>query len=245
MAMTTNTIINTPTNITAAYGSQSNTNTSSLNSNPPTNAVSSYAVNPSASSPVLSAFFQTLSQVSNSGNALDASGQAVGQNTSFTSEASGSSTQATNPLNSNAAITAGSADAFQQFVYSLFQNLQADQTTKQSAVSTPSSSSIPTVTAPSSASTRPSSAYLTTLPQVLNSLASKVSGPSIGSTPGTLSGLQAAYATLVNSMNTNSPNTSASDNASLAAFLNQMSQNLQNQNLSSIPKTGSLLDTKA
>lgn len=195
----------------------------------PTSTVSDYAVQPTASSPVLSAFFQTLSQIdlknqssSASSSNSELSGQALTANLGVATQAS--------PDTSN---------ALQEFTYALFQNIQSSSVTGANNQST-GLGPLPSVT-PGSNTT-----YLSNLPTLLNSLSNSLSSDSPKAPPATLEGLRASYQNLINSMGSGSAgNIDASNSSSLASFLMQMSQNLQSQNVVSINTKGSLLDTKA
>jgi hypothetical protein len=221
----------TPSTIQNTYGAILNT-TNKTAPTAPTSAVSDYAVQPSASSPVLSAFFQTLSQID----------QKTQNNPSSSQGADGQSQISSSNANSILPTTADSSNALQAFTYSLFQNLQVGP----SAVSpTPGSSSaglgpLPAVT-PGANTT-----YLDNLPTRLNSLSATLKSANPTGGANTLEGLQAAYQSLLNSMGSNgSGNVSSTNSSSLASFLDQMSQNLKSQNVTSINTKGSLLDTKA
>jgi hypothetical protein len=195
----------------------------------PTSTVSDYAVQPTASSPVLSAFFQTLSQIdlknqasSVSSSNSEISGQALTANL-------GLATQASNDT----------SNALQEFTYTLFQSLQGSSATGTNNPST-GLGPLPSVTPGSNAT------YLSNLPTLLNSLSTSLSSDSPKAPPATLEGLRASYQNLINSIGSGSSgNVDTSNSSSLASFLMQMSQNLQSQNVVSINTKGSLLDTKA
>jgi hypothetical protein len=196
----------------------------------PTNAVSEYAVQPTESSPILSAFFQTLSQIDLKNQASSAS--------SSNSELAGLALT----TNSGALTqtSTGTSDALQEFTYALFQNLQASSTTGSKNQNT-GLGPLPTVTPGSNAT------YVNNLPTLLNTLSTSISsaeGPK--AQPASLEGLRASYQNLINSMGSaNSGNVDTSNSSSLASFLLQMSQNLQSQNVVSLNTKGSLLDTRA
>jgi hypothetical protein len=196
----------------------------------PTNAVSEYAVQPTESSPILSAFFQTLSQIDQKNQATSAS--------SSSSELAGQALTANSGALTQAST--GTSDALQEFTYALFQNLQASSTTGSKNQNT-GLGPLPSVTPGSNAT------YVNNLPTLLNSLSTTISsaeGPK--AQPATLEGLRASYQNLINSMGSaNSGNVDTSNSSSLASFLLQMSQNLQSQNVVSLNTKGSLLDTKA
>jgi hypothetical protein len=195
----------------------------------PTSTVSDYAVQPTASSPVLSAFFQTLSQIdlknqasSVSSSNSDISGQALTANL-------GLATQASNDT----------SNALQEFTYSLFQTLQGSSPTGAKTQST-GLGPLPLVTPGSNAT------YTSNLPTLLNNLSTALSSETPKAQPATLEGLRASYQNLINSIGSGSSgNVDTSNSSSLASFLMQMSQNLQSQNVVSINTKGSLLDTKA
>jgi len=193
----------------------------------PTNAVSEYAVQPSASSPVLSAFFQTLSQIdqknqNNASSSLVPSPQ--GQGT-------------TSPITS---VTSDPSNALQAFTYSLFQNLQNTNGVSSTGANN-GLGPLPAVT-PGANTT-----YLNNLPARLNTLSSTLKSANPTGGANTFEGLKAAYQSLLDSMgsNTGSANVDSTNSSSLASFLQQMSQNLQSQNVTSINTKGSFLDTKA
>jgi hypothetical protein len=234
--------------IQSAYGAILSTQNKTA-STAPTSAVSDYAVNPSASSPILSAFFQTLSQISNPSQAstLNTPNNAAASTIAAAAIPVASNAPSTNSApNSNSNST---TNALQAFTYSLFQNLQASS----SLTPAPATSSS-TASGPNSGGLGPlanltlgaNTTYLNNLPSKLDTLSSKLNSNGLNTnTPTTLAGLQAAYQSLINSFNGDGSNSASLNSASLGAFLNQMSQNLQNQSITSIPKTGSLLDTKA
>jgi hypothetical protein len=190
----------------------------------PTNAVSDYAVQPSASSPVLSAFFQTLSQIDQKN-----------QNNASSSPVLGAQGQGTtSPITS---VTSDPSNALQAFTYSLFQNLQGADNAQGSG----SGGASPMLNSASNAS------YIDDLPSRLNSLSStlKTANPIGGAS--SYEALKAAYQSLLNSVgsNTGTGKVDSANSSSLASFLDQMSQNLQSQNVTSMNKKGSFLDTKA
>ncbi|GEM_PF-6001597 len=221
MQVATNTIQNT-------YGAILST-ANKVADTTPTNAVSDYAVPPSASSPVLSAFFQTLSQI-------DQNGQSAASSTPASNSSGGvpvpTVQDSLTPLNTT---------ALQEFTYSLFQNLQGRAPNAPGVPVDPGLGPIPTLTP------GPNTTYLNNLPSKLSSLSStlKNSNPTGGAN--SLEGLKAAYQSLLNSIGTNNgaAGVDSTNSASLASFLEQMSQNLQAQNITSISPKGSLLDTKA
>jgi hypothetical protein len=189
----------------------------------PTSAVSDYAVPPSASSPVLSAFFQTLSQIdqSNQNPALPPAPNTIAQATA---------PQAAASLNTT---------ALQEFTYSLFQNLQGSTPPAPGVPVPPGLGPLPTLTP------GPNTSYLNNLPDRLNTLSASLRSANPTGGANTLEGLKSAYQSLLNSIGANGVNASSASSGSLASFLDQMSQNLQAQNVTSISPKGSLLDTKA
>ena len=194
----------------------------------PTNAVSDYAVPPSASSPVLSAFFQTLSQIDQGGKSNHS---AVSSNTSGGVPVPTAQDSLT-PLNTT---------ALQEFTYSLFQNLQGRAPNTPGVPVEPGLGPLPTVTP------GPNTTYLNNLPTKLSSLSATLKSANPTGGANSLEGLKAAYQSLLNSIGTTqgSAGVDSTNSASLASFLEQMSQNLQAQNVTSISPKGSLLDTKA
>lgn len=218
----------TPSTIQNTYGAILNT-TNKASSTTPTSAVSDYAVQPSASSPVLSAFFQTLSQIDQKS-----------QNTS-TSQA-GSQMASIMPSTTDTSST-DTTNALQAFTYSLFQNLQITPSATSATLSSNSSGLGPLPAVTPGANTT----YLNNLPTRLNTLSAtlKSANPTAGAN--TLEGLRTAYQSLLNSMGSSggSVNVNTTNSSSLASFLDQMSQNLKSQNVTSINTKGSLLDTKA
>ena len=194
----------------------------------PTNAVSDYAVPPSASSPVLSAFFQTLSQIDQGGKSNQS---AVSSNTSGGVPVPTAQDSLT-PLNTT---------ALQEFTYSLFQNLQGRAPNTPGVPVEPGLGPLPTVTP------GPNTTYLNNLPTKLSSLSATLKSANPTGGANSLEGLKAAYQSLLNSIGTTqgSAGVDSTNSASLASFLEQMSQNLQAQNVTSISPKGSLLDTKA
>lgn len=213
--------------IQSTYGAILSSQNKSASSTP-TSPISDYAVNPSASSPILSAFFQTLSQISNSQ-----------QNTSLPASANTLALNTPTDSSSVAPASTNTTNALQAFTYSLFQNLQGNSSASSLNSNSGGLGPLPNVTLGANTT------YLQNLPARINSLSSSLGSTVNAQAPTTLAGLQSAYASLISSLNTDSSNTSVANQSSLAAFLNQMSQNLQSQNLTSMPSTGSLLDTKA
>jgi hypothetical protein len=197
----------------------------------PTNAVSDYAVQPSASSPVLSAFFQTLSQIDQK-NQNNAGGSA-----SSAAQAQGTAAEATSILPN----IADSSNALQAFTYSLFQNLQNGNVQPNPYSKSVGLGPLPSVTP------GPNNTYLNNLPARLNTLSSTLKSANPAGGANTFEGLQVAYQSLLNSMGSNakSANVDSTNSSSLASFLQQMSQNLQSQNVTTIDTKGSFLDTKA
>jgi len=229
MQVGTSTIQNT-------YGAILSTANKTANTTP-TNAVSEYAVQPAASSPVLSAFFQTLSQINQEQTSSNSQNLIAGNPNSIAAQVA-SNLPIQGQLPSNDATS-----ALQAFTYALFQNLQ----TSTPSTTTPSTSNPPAagLTPLSLAISGNNTNYLNNLPLRLNSLSAAVK--SGGSSPMTLDGLKASFASLMTSLNTgsNASATNSVDAAQLASFIDKMSQNLKNQNVTSIQSTGSLLDTKA
>jgi len=221
MQVATSTIQNT-------YGAALNT-ASKAAPTAPTNAVSDYAVQPSASSPVLSAFFQTLSQIDQKN-----------QNNASTSTSPNSQDLAT-VANSILPTVADSSNALQAFTYSLFQNLQNGYDQPNLYAKSTGLGPLPSVTP------GPNNTYLNNLPARLNTLSSTLKSANPVGGANTYEGLKAAYQSLLNSMGSNagSANVDSTNSSSLASFLQQMSQNLQSQNVTSIDTKGSFLDTKA
>jgi hypothetical protein len=209
----------------------------------PTSAVSNYAVQPAASSPVLSAFFQTLSQIN-----LPSTSSSNTQSTA-SSSANVPQTQVAfnNPIQ-NQLSSNDATSALQAFTYALFQNLNAS-----SSPTAAKSSALSSGTAPSGGLTPLSPSisgnngnYINSLPLRLNSLSAAVKS-STTSSQVSLDGLKASFASLMTSLNSGS-NASATNSvnaAQLSSFIDKMSQNLMSQNVTSIQSTGSLLDTKA
>ena len=224
MQVATSTIQNT-------YGAALNTATKTAPT-APTNAVSDYAVQPSASSPVLSAFFQTLSQIDqknqNNQNSANAS---VSPNTQDLASIA----------NSILPNVSDSSSALQAFTYSLFQNLQNGFDQPNPYAKSTGLGPLPSVTP------GPNNTYLNNLPARLNTLSSTLKSANPAGGANTFEGLKAAYQSLLNSMGSNagSANVDSTNSSSLASFLQQMSQNLQSQNVTTINTKGSFLDTKA
>jgi hypothetical protein len=198
----------------------------------PTNAVSDYAVQPSASSPVLSAFFQTLSQI-------DQKNQNNQNNANAT--VSPNSQDLATIANSIVPTVSDSSNALQAFTYSLFQNLQNGFDQPNPYAKSTGLGPLPSVTP------GPNNTYLNNLPARLNTLSSTLKSANPTGGANTFEGLKAAYQSLLNSMGSNagSANVDSANSSSLASFLQQMSQNLQSQNVTSINTKGSFLDTKA
>lgn len=219
----------TPSTIQNAYGLALNTATKSTPTSP-TSAVSEYAIQPTASSPVLAAFFQTLSQVD--------------EKSQLSAAASSSGAAQLNSLSSIAPNNQDTANALQGFTYALFQNLQ-NSASNNTLSSKPS---VDTGLGPLSNITfGANTTYLNNLPSLLDNLSTSVNNGSSLSGPGALEGLKTAYKELVNSLGANgaSTNVDTSNTSSLAAFLQQMSQKLQSQEVTSLNTLGSFLDTKA
>ena len=139
------------------------------------------------------------------------------------------------------ALTPLNTTALQEFTYSLFQNLQGRAPSAPGVPVDPGLGPIPTLTP------GPNTTYLNNLPSKLNSLSSTLKSANPTGGANSLEGLKAAYQSLLNSIGTSSGSAGvdSSNSASLASFLEQMSQNLQAQNVTSISPKGSLLDTKA
>ena len=219
----------TPSTIQNTYGAILNTTNKSAPT-APTSAVSDYAVQPSASSPVLSAFFQTLSQID----------QKIQNNPSSSQGSDGQGQISSSNANSILPTTADSSNALQAFTYTLFQNLQKGNDQPNPNAKSSGLGPLPAVTP------GPNTTYLNNLPARLNTLSSTLKSANPTGGANTLEGLQAAYQSLLNSMGSNgSGNVSSTNSSSLASFLDQMSQNLKSQNVTSINTKGSLLDTKA
>ncbi len=236
MQVGTSTIQNT-------YGAILSTANKAANTTP-TIAASEYAVQPAASSPVLSAFFQTLSQINQEQTSSNPQNLVAGNPNSIAAQVA-SNLPIQGQLPSNDATS-----ALQAFTYALFQNLQtstpstataATQSTTPSKSNPPAGGLTPLFPAISGNNTN----YLNNLPLRLNSLSAAVK--SGGSSQMTLDGLKASFASLMTSLNSGSSAsaTNSVDAAQLASFIDKMSQNLKNQNVTSIQSTGSLLDTKA
>jgi hypothetical protein len=224
MQVATSTIQNT-------YGAALNTATKTAPT-APTNAVSDYAVQPSASSPVLSAFFQTLSQI-------DQKNQKNQNNANAT--VSPNSQDLATVANSILPTVSDSSNALQAFTYSLFQNLQNGFDQPNPYAKSVGLGPLPSVTP------GPNNTYLNNLPARLNTLSSTLKSANPVGGANTYEGLKAAYQSLLNSMGSNagSANVDSTNSSSLASFLQQMSENLQSQNVTTINTKGSFLDTKA
>ena len=211
----------------------------------PTSAVSDYAVQPAASSPVLSAFFQTLSQINQPSTSSSSAQNPLSNSLNAPQDQVASNLPIQNQLSSN-----DTTSALQAFTYALFQNLQANPTLVPSTAKTtvPASGTAPSggLTPLSPAIAGNNTSYINSLPLRLNSLSTAVKSGASPS-PLTLDGLKSSFASLMASMNTgsNASVTSSVNAAQLASFIDKMSKNLQSQNVTSIPSTGSLLDTKA
>ena len=210
----------------------------------PTGAVSDYAVQPAASSPVLSAFFQTLSQINQPSTPSSSAQNPLSNSLNATQDQVASNLPIQGQLSSN-----DTTSALQAFTYALFQNLQANPALVPSAATTTPSSSgkapVGSLTPALPTIAGNNTSYMNSLPLRLNSLSSAVK--SGGGSPMTLDGLKSSFASLMASMNSgsNASVTSSVNAAQLASFIDKMSQNLKSQNVTSIPSTGSLLDIKA
>ena len=97
----------------------------------PTSAVSDYAVQPAASSPVLSAFFQTLSQINQPSTSSSSAQNPLSNSLNAPQDQVASNLPIQNQLSSN-----DTTSALQAFTYALFQNLQANPTLVPSTAKT-------------------------------------------------------------------------------------------------------------